>query len=390
LTESYEQLEQRIEQRTAELRSTNERLQAEIHDRQQAEIALRQSEIRFRIIFENAADSFLLIDPTNGHILDANRQACDTLGYTLDELITRSTLDLDVKFTAEELVVFRQNLVNGVPATLESEYQRKNGTTFPVEANVCLFELEGRSLQLSLVRDITERKQAEQVTARLAEIGELAAMIVHEVRNPLTTVLMGLTALQGIELPKRNQQYLALALEDGERLQRLLNEILLYTKQQVLQFGEVELNAFSSEVLEAFQTMSEMAEYNIQFKSVFPSVLIVGDRDKLKQVFINLIKNACEAIEPGATVTWRIDPGTDACKICMSIHNGGTPIPAEILAKLGTPFFTTKPSGNGLGLAIVRRIVEAHEGKLSIQSTLETGTTVSIQLPLTQCEINSP
>jgi signal transduction histidine kinase len=67
---------------------------------------------------------------------------------------------------------------------------------------------------------------------------------------------------------------------------------------------------------------------------------------------------ASEAIEPGEAITWRIDPGTDDSKICISIHNGGDPIPAEVLSKLGTPFFTTKPSGNGLGLAIVRRIVK--------------------------------
>lgn len=386
LLEAYEQLEQRIEQRTAELCHTNEQLQAEVRERQQIEVALRQSEIRFRIVVENAADAFLLVDPTNGQILDANRQACEKLGYTFAELLTLSVPDIDIKFTADELLSLRKQLANGVPVTLESEHQRKDGTTFPVEANVCLFESGGRSLELALVRDITERKQAEQATARLAEIGELAAMIVHEVRNPLTTVLMGLTALQGIDLPKRNQQYLTLALEDAERLQRLLNEILIYAKQQVLQCTEVELNSFSNEVLEAFQTMSDMEEHNIQFGSSFPSVWIMGDRDKLKQVFINLIKNACEAIEPGDAITWRIDPGVDDSRICMSIHNGGNPIPVEVLSKLGTPFFTTKPSGNGLGLAIVRRIVEAHDGKLLIQSEQEVGTMVSVQLPIIQYE----
>jgi PAS domain S-box-containing protein len=382
LIESYEQLEQRIERRTAELQLTNEQLQAEIQERQQIEAALRQSEVRFRMVVENAADAFLLIDPTNGKILDANRQACENLGYTYVELLTLSILDFDIKFTADELLLFRQQLANGVAATLESEHRRKDGTTFPVEANVCLFESGGRSLELALVRDITERKQAEKAMARLAEIGELAAMIVHEVRNPLTTVLMGLTALQGVDLPKRNQQYLALALEDAERLQRLLNEILLYAKQQVLQCSELELNAFVTDILDTLQVMSDVAEHDIQFVSSFPSVWMLGDRDKLKQVFINLIKNACEAIEPGEAITWRIDPGTDDSKICISIHNGGDPIPTEVLSKLGTPFFTTKPSGNGLGLAIVRRIVEAHNGELLIQSEPERGTIVSIQLPL--------
>lgn len=383
LIEANEHLEQRIERRTAELQRTNDRLQAEIQERQQIEAALRQSEIRFRILVENAADAFLLIDPDSNQILDANRQACENLGYSYEELLTLSTLELDAKFTADELSAFRQQLATGVAVTLESEHRRKDGTLFPVEANVCLFESGGRSLELALVRDITERKQAEQAMARLAEIGELAAMIVHEVRNPLTTVLMGLTALRGVDLPQRNQQHLALAIEDAERLQRLLNEILLYTRQQALQCSEVELNAFFADLLESLQSIAGIAERDIQFISSLPSVWTWGDRDKLKQVFINLIRNACEAIEPGETVTWRI-LGVDSSRINVSIHNGGDPIPVEILSRLGTPFFTTKPSGNGLGLAIVRRIVEAHGGEMWIQSEQEKGTIVSIQLPLIQ------
>lgn len=382
LTEAYEQLEQRIERRTAQLQHTNEQLQAEIYERQKIEAALRQSEVRFRIVVENAADAFLLIDPTNERILDANRQACENLGYPCAELLGLSILDVDVKCTTDELIAFRQQLASGLPATRESEYRRKDGTTFPIEANVCLFDSGGRSLELALVRDITERKQAQQSMAQLAEIGELAAMIVHEVRNPLTTVVMVLMALGDIELPKRNQQHLALALEDAERLQRLLNEILLYAKQQVLQCSELEINTFVTDILEVLQTMSDMAEHDIQFISSVPSVWVWGDRDKLKQVFINLIRNACEAIEPGQPITWRIDLGAENNYICISIHNGGHPIPAEVLLKLGTPFFTTKPSGNGLGLAIVRRIVEAHNGKLLIQSEPESGTIVSIKLPV--------
>jgi PAS domain S-box-containing protein len=382
LMEANEQLEQRIEHRTVELRRMNEQLQAEIQERQQIEASLRQSEIRFRLLVENAADAFLLIDPSNGRILDVNRQACENLGYPCEELLRLSTPDFDVQFTAEELLTFRQQLSNGVPATLESEHRRKDGTTFPVEANVCLFESDGRSLELALVRDITERKQAEQAMARLAEIGELAAMIVHEVRNPLTTVMMGLTTLQRVELPKRNQEHLALAIEDAERLQRLLNEILLYAKQPVLRCSELELNTFIMDLLESLQTLSGIEDRDIQFVSLLPSVWMLGDRDKLKQVFINLIRNACEAISPGEAITCRIAPGVDNSRLCISIHNGGQPISAEILSKLGTPFFTTKPSGNGLGLAIVRRIIEAHSGELLIQSELNRGTIVSIQLPL--------
>jgi PAS domain S-box-containing protein len=385
-----EQLEQRVERRTVELRQANEQLQAEIRERQQIEAALRQSEIRFRTLVENAADAFLLIDPANSKILDANRQACENLGYSYEELLTLSIQNLDVKVTAEQLAEFHQHLVIGIPSRLESEHRRKDGTTFPIEANVCLFEAEGRLLQLALVRDISDRKLAEQAMARLAEVGELAAMIVHEVRNPLTTILMALTALRGISLPEKMQMRLALGLEDAERLQRLLNEILLYAKTQVVQSSELELNALIAGFLEFIQETPVAKERNIQLVSSLPAAWVLGDRDKLKQVFINLIKNACEAIEAGETITCRLEPVTQSItepitetnQICISIHNGGTAIAPEVLTKLGTPFFTTKLSGNGLGLAIVHRIIRAHHGKLQIQSDAKTGTTVSILLPL--------
>lgn len=384
LIEANDRLEQRIEQRTLELRQANAQLQAEIRERQQIEAALRQSEIRFKILVENAADAFLLVDPANGRVLDANRQACENLGYSYEELLKLTIPELDVKFTAEQLAKFCQKLMIGVPSTLESEHRRKDGSIFPIEANICLFEAEGRLLELSLVRDISDRKQAEQAMARLAEIGELAAMIVHEVRNPLTTVLMALTALQGIDLPEKAQMRLALGLEDAERLQRLLNEILLYARQQFLQNSELELNVLIEDFLKSIQEIPAAEGRTIKLASSLPDAWILGDRDKLKQVFINLVKNACEAVEAGETITCRIDSTVDANQICVSVHNGGSAIAPEVLAKLGTPFFTTKLSGNGLGLAIVRRIVEAHNGKLQIQSEPETGTTVSIKLPLMQ------
>jgi len=384
LLEANTQLEQRIEQRTAELRQANEQLQAEVRERQQVEEALRESEMRFRLLVENAGDAFLLLDATNGQILDANQQACKNLGYTYEELLALGTPDMDVRYTPEELQAFRQRLMIGQPTILESEHRRKDGTTFPVEATVCLFESGGRLLELALVRDITERKQAEQATARLAEIGELATMIVHEVRNPLTTVMMGLTALQGANLSESLQARLALATDDAERLQRLLNEILMYARQPVLQSFNLDLNQLMNEFINSLQTVPAIAGHVIELIPSSSPAWVMGDRDKLKQVFINLIRNACEAVNRGEMITCHIDVTTN--QVCVSIRNPGEPIPPDQLARLGTPFFTTKLAGNGLGLAIVRRIMEAHGGTLQIGSTHETGTTVSVRFP----RINPP
>ncbi|MBE9040596.1 HAMP domain-containing histidine kinase, partial [Oscillatoriales cyanobacterium LEGE 11467] len=103
-----------------------------------------------------------------------------------------------------------------------------------------------------------------------------------------------------------------------------------------------------------------------------------GDRDKLKQVFVNLVQNACDASPAGETVTCRVECDRH---IHVQIGNGGEPIPADVIPKLTQPFYTTKPSGTGLGLAIVKRIVEAHGGELSIASDAQTGTTVTVRLP---------
>jgi len=375
------QLYQQQKQYMAELQQVNERLQTQIREREQAEIALRDREARLRILVENSADAIILIEPTTGQIVDANRRACDSLGYTYEELLQRSPVDIDINLTEAELLQLQQRLQVNIPIMLESIHRRKDGTTFPVETSLCLFECGDRVLGLASVRDISDRKQAQQAMARLAEIGELAAMIVHEIRNPLTTVLMGLAAFRKMDLPKFAQERLTLALEEAERLKRLLEEILLYAKRQILQCTELEINQFIADMLQPCRIPST-AGRRIELISTLPSAKVLGDRDKLQQVFINLIRNACEAVEEGDLITWRIDSGKNFNQICISIRNGGKPIPVELLEKLGTPFLTTKANGNGLGLAIVRRIVEAHGGELSITSEAETGTIVTVCLPL--------
>ncbi|MEM7650428.1 MAG: ATP-binding protein, partial [Cyanobacteria bacterium P01_A01_bin.70] len=111
------------------------------------------------------------------------------------------------------------------------------------------------------------------------------------------------------------------------------------------------------------------------------------DRDRLKQVFINLLSNACEAAPADEVITCTLIESPDC--VVVKVHNGGPPIPPDVLPKLTQPFFTTKSSGNGLGLAITRRIVEAHGGTLHFASAAETGTTVTVQLPVyLTCSVN--
>lgn len=353
----------------------------DITERKQAEEALRESEMRFKTLIEQAADAFYVVN-ARGQILDVNQQACRSLGYGHDELIGLQVTDIQLQMTPAGFEQLWQRLEPGQPIRTEGCHRRKDGSNFPVEVSIGLLEFSGDRYLLALARDITERKQAESATARLAEIGELAAMIVHEVRNPLTTVLMGLNAFKRMDLPERDRMRLSFALEESERLQRLLNEILLYARQQQLETTSLDLNALARDMLPALQTMPAAADRAIEIVANSAALPIHGDKDKLKQVFINLICNACEASPVGGTITWQLTRSNG--QIQIQIHNGGDPIPPDILPKLTQPFFTTKTSGNGLGLAITRRIIEAHRGTLTFESVAEVGTTVTVRLPASQ------
>ncbi|BAT52730.1 GAF Sensor Signal Transduction Histidine Kinase [Nostoc sp. NIES-3756] len=234
-------------------------------------------------------------------------------------------------------------------------------------------EVENRTAELRAA----QAKLVEQ--ERLAAIGEFAAMIVHEIRNPLTTMTMGLKYFQRTVTTESAQERLSLALGEATRLENLLSEILLYAKPQMLQLCELDANKFMRELLSYTSEMPEAVSQQFEFIPASVPVKILGDKDKLKQVFINIVRNACEAVCPGDVIKWEVNI-LSPDHVCINVCNGGEPIPPEVLSKLTQPFFSTKPSGTGLGLPITKRIVNAHGGELSIYSDT-TGTTVSVQLP---------
>ncbi|MDF5715488.1 MAG: ATP-binding protein [Rhizonema sp. NSF051] len=217
---------------------------------------------------------------------------------------------------------------------------------------------------------------------RLAAIGEFAASIIHEIRNPFTTMKMGLNFVQKLDLSVSAKERVSLAMDEAIRLEKLLKEILLYAKPQTFQLDKVDVKKLIIEILPLLQNMPEALERQIEFYPEIATVEIWGDQDKLKQVLINIVRNACEAIAEGDTVKLQLSPHVTLNKVCIHIHNGGKPIPPEILPNLTQPFFSTKSSGTGLGLAIVKRILETHGGDLLIQSNSVEGTTMSVQLPI--------
>lgn len=357
------ELEQRVEQRTAEL---------------------KQAEAKFRAIVENANDIIFAITPDNVFSY-VSPNVADVLGFQPSEmegnLITSFIHPDDIQACIGEI----EQLLSTGQKQSGTEYRapHKQGGWRWLTANIGLTQdTNGQPLIVGVTRDISDRKQAEKALERLAEIGELAAMIVHEVRNPLTTISMGLNTFKRLNLTDRFQEYLALALDEAERLQRLLNQILLYSKPQTLQRSQLALDQLITETLDTLKTIPAASEKDLKVDIASAPIQVLADQDKLKQVFINLIINAYEASNTGETVTVKLYTLRNH-QACIHIQNQGQPIPTESLPNLTKPFFTTKTAGTGLGLAIVKRIIEAHEGELSIESSATTGTIVQVLLPLT-------
>jgi PAS domain S-box-containing protein len=350
-------------------------------ERQLVEEALQISEEKFSKAFRSSPNAITISTLKDGCYIDVNESCTQMLGYSREEMIGQNASHLEIWAKPEDRDRLTQLIEQqGAVSNLKFPFRKKSGEILSGLLSAEIIQLAEEPCLLAVTTDITAIEQAEKALERLAEIGELAATIVHEVRNPLTTVMMGLNSLKRATLSDRFQEHLALALDEAERLQRLLNEILLYAKPQNLALSELDLNRAIAEILPLLQSLPMAVGKQLAFLSSSVPIMVLADKDKFKQVVINLVTNALEAIDAGEVVMLKLQLGSSD-RICFEVHNGGTPIPPDILPKLTKPFFTTKSTGNGLGLAIVKRIVEAHGGELQIESSPLAGTQVTVKLP---------
>ncbi|MCB1760440.1 MAG: HAMP domain-containing protein [Gammaproteobacteria bacterium] len=218
--------------------------------------------------------------------------------------------------------------------------------------------------------------------ARLAAIGGFASGIAHEIRSPLSTIGMALDYMQRSQQEPPAEKRLALARQETARLTRLLEEMLLYAKPLELSLGSVEMTAFVREFLNGRAEIAAQRQQRHELRAGERPLSVSADSDRLQQVLLNIHNNAAEASPDAAVIVWRLACDEALGMLTLEVTNPGTPIPAEIAGRLFEPFFTTKSSGTGLGLGIVKRIVEAHGGEISISPAATEGNRVSVQIPL--------
>ncbi|MEH7383437.1 ATP-binding protein [Bacillus sp. JJ1533] len=331
----------------------------------------------FRFLVENAPYAILLMrkeeiiysNDTGKYLIGADERSL--IGHRLDEFIQ---YDSEISTRKIEKGHKFKRITEGKiahPALGEID----------VEIKLMPIMYQGESCQYIVVRDITELKKGQELiqqTDKLSMVGEMAAGIAHEIRNPLTS-LKGFTQLLHHE---KANTYSEIMVSEIDRINTIVDEMLLLAKPKKLQLRRQNITNVLNEVVFLLDTQAIL--HNIQIKTSYHDELkgtfINCEENKLKQVFINVLKNSIEAIDDGGHIDISLYP--NGGNAIIQIADNGSGIPPDKLPNIGKAFYTTKERGTGLGLMICQTIIQEHGGQMKIDSVENQGTTVEITLPL--------
>ncbi|BAU10935.1 two-component hybrid sensor and regulator [Leptolyngbya sp. NIES-3755] len=364
----------------------------DITELKRIETALRESEERFRRAFNGAPIGMSLVSLT-GHFVRVNRTYCDLMGYTQEELFTRTFRDLTHPADKEEDWQGFQQMLNGEISAfqMQKRYITKQGEVVPVLLSTApLRDETGRVLYVvAHIQDIRDRLKVERMK------DEFISVISHELRTPLTSIRGALGILaSGVfhDRPTQADQMLKIALNNSDRLVRLVNDILTLER---LQSGKVPLikepcqvSDLIQQAIESVRALADQSSIVLSVSSV--SATIVAAPDAIVQTLTNLLCNAIKFSDSGSTV-W-IDAGLheDRSHFCFKVKDQGRGIPEDKLEMIFEQFQQVDVSdsrqkgGTGLGLAICKKIVQEHGGQIWVESRLGEGSTFYFVLPLTK------
>lgn len=379
----------------------------DITDRKREEEALRANEQRFRLLIEHMGDTLFLHDNA-GYILDVNQQACDSLGYSHDELLTLHLTKFDTGHDLEALQQHWAEAEPGHPITMESVYRRKDGSEFPVEIRVTEFESGARRMFLSQARDITKRVRAEeqrrelesqvQQAQKYESLGVLAGGIAHDFNNLLMSIMGNAELAKGSAPEDSPASHHLFEIERAcRRAADLCQQMLAYSGRGRFIIEHANLSWLAEEAVHsAIPTLPPGIALERHWDSNLP--LLEGDPIQLRQVVRNILANAIEAMEDKTGII-RLTTGTrmlsretlakaissqslaEGQYVFLEIRDEGSGMAPDMLPKIFDPFFTTKFMGRGLGLAAVLGIMRGHSGAILIESTPGKGSVFTILFP---------
>ncbi|MBF0235940.1 MAG: PAS domain S-box protein [Desulfamplus sp.] len=335
---------------------------------------------------DNAGEAFVTINK-NSTVLFFNKAAEKVFGYSQEEVVGKNLVNIlgpDCREGHERGVDKFVQTGQGklIGHATEFNAMRKNGETFPAEICFSVTSVQNEIYFTGIIRDLTEAKELQDKlvkSERLAALGQMTAEITHEIKNPLMIIGGFARRLQKKEENKESAKKLDIIVNEVSRLENLLRGLKYTFTPQTLILQRINLCQVLNEVQEllADECKERGIELDLYLNNI--CILIDADRDKLKQVIINLVNNSMEAMKDGGklSITTRFVDNTAE----VAIHDSGSGIPQEMKEKIFDPFFTTKQDGTGLGLCVSKKIIESHKGSsFSIESKEGVGTIARLAL----------
>jgi PAS domain S-box-containing protein len=359
-----------------------------LHDlssRVSLEKQLRSSEARWRAIVESAVDGIVVIDG-HGRIEAFNPAAERLFGYSEREVRGSNVNVLMPTPYHEEhdhyLARYHATHVKKIIGIgREVTGRRKDGSTFPLQLSVAEMVLDGETRFTGILHDLTERTRIEaqlREQTALARLGEMAAVLAHEVKNPLAGI-RGAIQIIGGRLPKdsKDAQITQEIVSRIDALNVLMKDLLMFARPPQPKTSKVELNELVRSTADLLSADPALKGIRVEVEGSAPAVL--ADPDLLKIVFVNLLVNGAHAMQGEGIL--RVGIGSQGHAAEVAFRDSGPGIPENVRPRIFTPFFTTKSRGSGLGLPTAKRLVEAHHGTIDIECPPAGGTTVRVQLP---------
>ena len=353
-----------------------------------AQAALREREAEFRAFVDHASDAFFVHAGGTGTVVDVNLQACQSLGYTRDELIGAAPALFDAVTRGAAMPELQRRLDAGGSVTFDSIHTRKDGSTFPVEVRIRMFTSRGRPFGLALVRDVTARRALEeqlQQAQKMEAIGRLAGGVAHDFNN-LLTVINGYAEGLLADLPAgAARDDVAVIRDAGNRAAALTAQLLAFSRRTIIAPRPINLTAMVARLARMFErVLGERITLVTDLAAGLPTVM--ADGGQLEQVLLNLVVNAKDAMPAGGTLTIATSERASALlgrQVCLVVEDTGEGMPEDVRARVFEPFFTTKPQGqgSGLGLATVYGIVRQAGGYVQVESRVGHGSQFTVSLP---------